>query len=289
MLIVAQVVSEDAQVTWLVRFSVELSDKVPVAVNCSVSPVGRLVLAGVTAIDLRTAAVTVNTVEPVMPSKVAEIVDGPGRDAGGQTGGGDRGDRGGGRRPGHLAGQVLGGVVGQGAGGGELLGFARWASWVGRRHGDRLEDCGSDRQPRRARDPSNVAEIVTGPGAIEVARPVLLIVAQVVRTRPTVTWLVRFSVELSDMVPVAVNCSVSPAGKLVLAGVTAIDWRTAAVAVSPVVPVMPSKVAEMVTGPGETEVASPVLLTVIHVVRRKPTSPGRSGSRWSCRTRYPWR
>ena len=32
----------DAQVTWLVRSSVELSEKVPVAVNCSVPPLGRL-------------------------------------------------------------------------------------------------------------------------------------------------------------------------------------------------------------------------------------------------------
>ena len=50
---VATVVSDDAQVTWLVRSSVELSEKVPVAVNCSVSPAGTLGLAGVTAIDWR--------------------------------------------------------------------------------------------------------------------------------------------------------------------------------------------------------------------------------------------
>ena len=56
LLIVAQVVSEDAQVTWLVRSSVVLSDSVPVAVNCSVSPAGKLVLAGVTAIDWRVGA-----------------------------------------------------------------------------------------------------------------------------------------------------------------------------------------------------------------------------------------
>ena len=62
---------------------------------------------------------------------------------------------------------------------------------------------------------------------------------------------------LSDKVPVAVNCSVSPAARLVLAGVTAIDLRAAGVAVSPVEPVMPSKVAEIVTGPGDTAVASP--------------------------------
>ena len=41
----------DAQVTWLVRISVELSEKVPVAVNCSLAPMAMLGLAGVTVID----------------------------------------------------------------------------------------------------------------------------------------------------------------------------------------------------------------------------------------------
>ena len=49
--IVATEVVADAQVTWLVRFCVELSEKVPVAVNCWVFPLGTLGLAGVTAID----------------------------------------------------------------------------------------------------------------------------------------------------------------------------------------------------------------------------------------------
>ena len=35
---VATEVVADAQVTWLVRFSVELSEYVPVAVNCSAAP-----------------------------------------------------------------------------------------------------------------------------------------------------------------------------------------------------------------------------------------------------------
>ena len=41
----------DAQVTWLVRISVELSEKVPVAVNCWAAPMGMLGLAGVTSIE----------------------------------------------------------------------------------------------------------------------------------------------------------------------------------------------------------------------------------------------
>src|SRR5271156_4299404 len=73
--------------------------------------------------------------------------------------------------------------------------------------------------------PSKAAEIVTGPGDTAVASPALLIVAQVVSEEVQVTWLLRFSIVSLDKVPVAVNCSVSPVGKLVLAGVTVIDWR----------------------------------------------------------------
>ena len=58
---VAIEVAVDAQVTWSVRFSVELSDKVPTAENCSDSPKGTLGLTGVTAIEARVgAAVTTN-------------------------------------------------------------------------------------------------------------------------------------------------------------------------------------------------------------------------------------
>ena len=180
LLIVAHVVSEEAQVTWLVKFSVVPSDNVPVAVNCSVFPTDKLVLAGVTAIDWSAAAVAVRLVVPLMlPS---------------------------------------------------------------------------------------VAEIVTGPGDTDVARPALLIVAHVVSEEAQVTWLVKFSVVPLDNVPVAVNCSVSPAGRLVFAGVTAIDARVAAVTVRLVVPLMLPSVADTVTGPGDTAVARPALLIVAHVV-----------------------
>ena len=49
----------------------------PVAVNCCVAPLAIDGFAGVTAIDSSVAAVTVSTVEPVTPSDVAVIVDGP--------------------------------------------------------------------------------------------------------------------------------------------------------------------------------------------------------------------
>ena len=48
-----------------------------------------------------------------------------------------------------------------------------------------------------------------------------------------VTWLVRVCVELSEYVPVAVNCSVPPLGTVGLAGETAIDRNTAALTVTP--------------------------------------------------------
>ena len=55
----------DDQLTWLVRFCVELSVNVPIAVNSSVAPFGTLELAGVTAIEARvTVAETTNGVPP---------------------------------------------------------------------------------------------------------------------------------------------------------------------------------------------------------------------------------
>ena len=74
---VATEVVAEAHVTWLVRSSVVLSESVPVAVNCSVWPLGTLGLAGVTAIDWTTGGVTVITVDPVTPSSEALMMDVP--------------------------------------------------------------------------------------------------------------------------------------------------------------------------------------------------------------------
>ena len=57
----------------LVKFCVELSEKVPVAVNCCFVPLAIEGFAGVTAIDTSVAAVTVRVVEPVMPTETALI------------------------------------------------------------------------------------------------------------------------------------------------------------------------------------------------------------------------
>ena len=146
-----------------------------------------------------------------------------------------------GRRPGHLAGQVLGGVVGEGAGGRELLGFPRWRAGVGRCDGDRLEDAVVTVRTVEPVMPSKAARIVDRARARRRGQPGGADRGHEVVAEAQVTWLVRSSVELSDKVPVAVNCSVSPVARLGLAGVTAIDWRTAAVTVSTVEPVMPSR------------------------------------------------
>src|SRR5271169_670932 len=85
--------------------------------------------------------------------------------------------------------------------------------------------------------PLSVALTVELPTPTPVARPVVVIVATDVVAEAQVTWLVRLAVELSEYVPVAVNCSVSPLAMLGLAGVTAIDCKAAAVTVSTVEPV----------------------------------------------------
>jgi len=64
----------ELQVAVLVKFCVELSEKVPVAVNCSVLPFAIEGFAGVTAMDTSVAAVTVRVVDPVMPPETALIV-----------------------------------------------------------------------------------------------------------------------------------------------------------------------------------------------------------------------
>jgi hypothetical protein len=179
-LIVAVVVLDDAHVTLAVRFCVELSLYVPVAVNCCVPPAATDGFTGVTAIDTSVAAVTVSVVLPEMAPLVAEIV-------------------------------VL---------------------------------------------PAFNAD----------AKPALLIVAVVVLEDAHVTLVVRFCVELSLYVPVAVNCCVLPAATDGFTGVTAIDTSVAAVTVSVVLPEMAPLVALIVVLPAFRADAKPALLIVAVVV-----------------------
>ncbi len=78
LLMVATDASDELHVTDVVRFWVELSEKVPVAVNCSVVPRVMTGFAGVTARDTSDAEVTVRTVEPDTLPVAAVIFVAPG-------------------------------------------------------------------------------------------------------------------------------------------------------------------------------------------------------------------
>ena len=74
LLIVAIVVSEEFQVTDVVKSCVLLSEKRPVAVNGRVVPRNKSAEAGEISIDSSTACVTVSVVDPEMLPEVAVIV-----------------------------------------------------------------------------------------------------------------------------------------------------------------------------------------------------------------------
>src|SRR5205809_957350 len=107
----------------------------------------------------------------------------------------------------------------------------------------------------------SVAVIVTVPFLLAFAKPfdppALLILTTEGVDELQVTWVVRSWIVESLEVPVAVNCRVSPSGRLGLAGVTAIVDRVAAVTVSVVFPETSPKVAVIVVEPTATELASP--------------------------------
>src|SRR5262249_9478856 len=75
--IVATAGSDDAHVAWVVTSWVESSEYMAIAMNDSVWPAATLGLTGEIMIILRTAGVTVSTVEPVIPLSVALICDVP--------------------------------------------------------------------------------------------------------------------------------------------------------------------------------------------------------------------
>jgi hypothetical protein len=108
----------------------------------------------------------------------------------------------------------------------------------------------------------NVAVIVVEPAATDVARPLepaaLLIVATPAVNEFQVTDVVRSCVELSEYVPVALNCWVVPEAMLGLAGVTVMDTSVAAVTVSVVDPDAPPNIAVMVVAPADADVARPL-------------------------------
>lgn len=74
---VATAVLLEVQAADAVRFEVLPSEKVPVAVNCSVTPSGMERLVAVTAMDTRMAEVTVMVVLLLLPPKLAVMVELP--------------------------------------------------------------------------------------------------------------------------------------------------------------------------------------------------------------------
>ena len=162
-LIVATVVLDDAEVTKLVRFAVELAGEVPVAVNCSVKPLAKLGLTGVTVIDVSVAAAD------------------------------------GGRRRSSDASEVASTVLAAAESRGQAVG-------IDRRRTDVIDD---------------------------------------VHT----TVLVRFAVEPSLQLLVAVNCSVKPLAMLGSVGVTAIDVKATGMTVNVVVPLTEPRLAVMIDEP----------------------------------------
>jgi hypothetical protein len=100
------------------------------------------------------------------------------------------------------------------------------------------------------------------PAATPVADPPALIVATLVVCELHVTLLVKFCVELSENVPVAVNCSVALFAIDGFAGVTAIDTSVGAVTVSSVVPSTGPEAASILLIPEATPVANPPAVIV---------------------------
>ena len=107
-----------------------------------------------------------------------------------------------------------------------------------------------------------VAVMVAVPGAMAMARPLLLTVAtdvfdELQVTCVAISWLVP-----SEYVPMAANCWATPTGMIGLAGVTAKEERVAEVTVRAVLAEIPPEAAVMVAVPAATAVAMPLLLIV---------------------------
>ena len=119
-------------------------------------------------------------------------------------------------------------------------------------------------------DPDVAVIMVTPDVATPVAKPFALIVATPTTEEDHATAGVVRAVNVcvvpSLNVPVAVNCSVVPAGIVVVTGVMAIDCKiAAAVTVSVVEPLMAPDLAVMVVVPTAMPVASPLAALIVAV------------------------
>ena len=265
-LIVATVVVCEVHVAVLVKFCVELSEKVPVAVNCSVAVIAIVGFAGVTAIDTSVGAVTVRVVEPLIAPKAALIVLVPVPTPFANP-------------PEVIVATVVVSEV-------HVAVLVRFCVELSEKvpvavncfvfplaiegfAGVTAIDTSAGAVTVRVVVPltaPDAALIVLVPVATAVANPPPVIVATVVVCELHVAVLVRICVELSENVPVAANCSVAPFTSEGFAGVTVIDTSTAEVTVRTVVPLIAPEAALIVLVPVATAVAKPPALIVATLV-----------------------
>ena len=265
-LIVATVVVCEVHVAVLVKFCVELSEKVPVAVNCSVALIAIEGFAGVTAIDTSVGAVTVSIVEPLIAPEAALIVLIPVPTAFANP-------------PAAIVATLVVCEL-------HVAVLVRFCVELSEKVPVAVNclvvplviegfagvtaidtNVGAVAVTVRVVEPLTAPEaalIVLVPAATPVAKPPALIVATLVVCEVHVAVLVRFCVELSEKVPVAVNCCVLPFAIDGFAGVTAIDTSVGAVAVtvSSVVPSTAPEAASILLVPVATPVANPPAVIV---------------------------
>ena len=261
--IVATSGSDDVQATEVVRSCVEASEKVPVAVNGCVAPLATVGLAGVTAIEASTGGATVSVVLPLTVPELAVMVVVPTATAVA-------------RPPAAMVAaagvddvQVTEAVMSCV----ELSAYVavavnccvRPAGTLGVAGVTAIETSAGTVSVVLPLTPPEFAEMVLVPVARVVATPAVLMVATVAVEDAHATVDVRFCVEPSVYVPVAVNGSVRPFATLGFAGVTAMDVSAAAATVSVVLPTTLPEVAEIVLVPVATAVARPAVLMVATV------------------------
>ena len=274
LLIVAIDGVEELQVTDAVIFCVLLSEKVPVAVNCSVVPRAMPGLVDVTAIDTSVAELTVRVVEPEMLPEVAVIVVLPAAtgvtcplepaallmvatDALDEL---------------QVTDVVIFCVLLS-----EKAPVAVNCSVVPRAMPGLVDVTAIDTSVAeltvRVVEPEmlpEVAVIVVLPAATGVTCPLepaaLLMVATDALDELQVTDVVIFCVLLSEKAPVAVNCSVVLRAMLGLAGVTEMDTSVAELTVRVVEPEMLPEVAVIVAVPAATGVTCPLEPAVLLMV-----------------------
>ena len=261
-LIVATLVVADAQVTLFVMFAVELSEYVPVAANCWVMPFATDGFVGVMAIETSDGATTIREVEPAIEPELADTTVVPCF-----------------RVVARPVAEIVATVVSVEPQVTEFVMICVVLSL----YVPVAVNCGL--VPSGAEEFAGVTAIETSAAAVTVsvvdplmpprvaviedvpvasveASPDALIVATVGVAEAQVTELVRFCVEVSVYVPVAVNCSATPLATDGLPGVTAMETRVGAVTVSVVELEMLPRVALMLVEPVASVEARPAVLIV---------------------------